>query len=120
MTKKHIEICEGLGWRAKKLDDGDVELESYSPAGEDLVIYVSQKNFVNDIEEYAENFDIDEHIEMWIEAKRNGVRGVPSARELVEDAYAIQKMLNELAEALTRKDRKTIREQIRELDTKEE
>ena len=46
-------------------------------------------------------FDVDEHVEMWIEARRNGVRGVPSSiRELVEDAEDIDKMLEELADAL--------------------
>lgn len=37
---------------------------------------------------------------MWIEAKRSGTNGVPSARELVHDAVAIDKMLDELADAL--------------------
>lgn len=37
---------------------------------------------------------------MWISARRNGTRGVPSTRELVEDAAAIDAMLKELAEAL--------------------
>ena len=50
------------------------------------------------------NFDIDEHIELWIEAKRNGVKGVPSARELVYDAEAICKMLQELAAALAKEE----------------
>ena len=50
--------------------------------------------------EYAAGFDVDEHIEMWIEAKRSGTNGVPSARELVHDAEAIDKMLDELADAL--------------------
>ena len=37
---------------------------------------------------------------MWIEAKRNGVSGVPSTQELVYDAEEISKMLNTLAEKL--------------------
>lgn len=56
------------------------------------------------VKEYAANFDIDEHIELWIEAKRNGVKGVPSARELVYDAEAICKMLQELAAALAKEE----------------
>lgn len=38
---------------------------------------------------------------MWIEARHNGVQGVPNTRTLVEDAEAIQDMLDELAEALS-------------------
>jgi len=37
---------------------------------------------------------------MWVEAKRNKVSGVPSIRELVNDAECIDKMLQELASAL--------------------
>ncbi len=40
-----------------------------------------------------------QHVELWVEGR--GKRGVPETfRELVEDAEAIQKMLDELAEAL--------------------
>ena len=101
MKRKYIEICEEKGWRVTKNTDGSVDLAQYSPAGEDFFFTVSESSFVEDVEEYAEGFDVDEHIQMWIEAKSNGVRGVPSARELVHDAEDIQEMLNELAEALT-------------------
>ena len=44
------------------------------------------------------NFDVDEHIEMWLEAKFNGtVRGIPSARVLVEESERIDRDLEELA-----------------------
>ena len=46
------------------------------------------------------SFDIDEHVETWIGAKKNGTAGVPSAVTLVRDATAIDKMLEELADAL--------------------
>ena len=39
---------------------------------------------------------------MWIEARKNGVSGVPSTRELVKDAEDIDKMLQEIAAALSR------------------
>lgn len=65
---------------------------------------MDSKNFIQNVKEYAANFDIDEHIELWIEAKRNGVKGVPSTRELVYDAEAIDKMLQELAAALAKEE----------------
>ena len=44
------------------------------------------------------NFDVDEHIEMWLEAKFNGnVSGIPSARVLVEESERIERDLEELA-----------------------
>ena len=57
-------------------------------------------SFKDSLESYYEDFDIDEHIEMWIEAKRSGTRGVPSTRELVKDAEAIDGMILELSQAL--------------------
>lgn len=44
------------------------------------------------------NFDVDEHVEMWLEAKFNGdVDGIPSARVLVEESERIDRDLEELA-----------------------
>ena len=99
ISTKHRQICEELGWSLRLSED--VELSQYSPAGEDFSFCVSIENFVEEVVEYAANFDIDYHIETWLEAKSNGVRGVPSARVLVEDAYAIDEMLCCLATALS-------------------
>lgn len=101
IKKKYLEILEKQDWGVcGYTDDGRVELEKYSPAGEDFIICVEVENFPDAVMEYYEDFDVDEHIEMWIEARRNGVRGVPATRELVKDAEAIDNMLQELAEAL--------------------
>lgn len=101
INDKYIDILEGLDWCVcGYYDDGRADLEKYSPAGEDYVICVGVASLAESVREYAEDFDPDEHIEMWIEARRNGVGGVPSTRELVEDADEIQAMLNELADAL--------------------
>lgn len=102
MIEKLFEGCENLGWSVSEDQDaGTVELESYSPAGENLVVTVEKENFAEKVREYAEDFDIDEHIEMWVEARNNGVAGVPkSTRELVEDAEEIKEMLLQLADAL--------------------
>lgn len=63
------------------------------------------QNFAEEVEEYAQDFDVDEHVEMWIDARKRGVSGVPSTiRELLEDAEAIQKMLNDLVEALNKEE----------------
>lgn len=100
MKKKYIEICEKLKWAVHECDDGTVELEKYSPAGEDFIFCVDKDDFVRNVKEYAAGFDIDDHIAMWIEANQNGVSGVPSARVLVQDAEEIDDMLQELADAL--------------------
>ena len=115
LNPKYREICEALEWAVTECEDGTIELEKYSPAGEDFIFHVEAENFAREVEDYADSFDPDEHIAMWILAKHRGTcSGIPSTRELVHDAEDIDKMLHELADALTADDRKTIREQIEE------
>lgn len=57
-------------------------------------------SFRDSLESYYEDFDIDEHIEMWVEARKNGVSGVPSIRELVKDAEEIDGMILKLSQTL--------------------
>lgn len=82
-----------------------VEMEKYSPAGEDFLMVIDfdaedqAKTFLKNLWDYADNFDIDDHVEMWIPER--GKKGCPStARELVEDAEAIAEMMQELYEEL--------------------
>ena len=101
LEKKYLDVLEKLDWTVSSYtDDGRVELETHSPAGEDFLICVEEESFPHAVAECYEDFDVDEHIEMWIEARKNGVSGVPSTRRLVKDAEDIEKMLEELAEAL--------------------
>jgi len=79
------------------------ELEWYSDAGEDIIIDLwhkgNKKSFADAFAEYAEDFDPDEHAEMWIEFRGKG--GCPSSiRELLDDADGIKKHLEDTAEAL--------------------
>lgn len=98
-----VEIIENEGWRVVEYESEEVCIGKYSPAGEDFFFSVPIQNFAEEVEEYAQDFDVDEHVEMWIDARKRGVSGVPSTiRELLEDAEAIQKMLNDLAEALNK------------------
>lgn len=94
------EIAERLGWRVSEYDDGTMDLSKYSPAGEDFSFTVNAKESEKEIYEFYNSFDVDEHVEMWIEARKSGTPGVPSTRELVEDAEDIYKMLKELASAV--------------------
>lgn len=104
LEQKYIEILEENDWSISSyIDGGRVEVQKYSPAGEDFSMCVEVENFPESVREYANNFDADEHAEMWIKA-RGIVFGVPeSIRELIDDAKAIQDMLNELADALEEK-----------------
>ncbi len=100
----------GWWWKAWIEENQDnrmyVEIGRCSPAREDfsMIIDFDEENqcnsFLNSLESYYEDFDIDEHIEMWVEAKRNGVSGVPSIRELVKDAEEIDAMILKLSQTL--------------------
>lgn len=100
MNEKYFEVFHRLDWNCSDVyENGDIELETWSPAGEDVVFDVNTNNLVYEVRCYANNFDVDDHVLMW--AEHRGENGVPnSIRELVDDAEAIQDMLNELADAL--------------------
>lgn len=96
-----VERAEELGWSCyTDPEDSSIEFTQSSPAGEDFSFcaYGSTVNeIVKSIREYANGFDVEEHIKMWLDAKESGTSGVPSVFELVEDAKAIQEMLDTLA-----------------------
>ncbi len=100
LRDKYIDICEELGWWLHVYEEENyVEIGQSSPAGEDFFFDVSISNFVEDVKEYASDFDPDDHAEMWVGCR--GTRGVPiSIRQLIDDADAIKDMLEELAMAL--------------------
>ena len=102
MNNKQRKICDELGWVLR--EDGEyVDVCQYSPAGEDFFFTVPKRNFATEVDQYADDFDADEHAEMWISC-RNAVRGIPqSIRTLIDDADAIQEMLYKLARKLNQR-----------------
>lgn len=88
-----INFKNSIGW----------ELFKFSPAGEDFSFTIEHNNNVKQAKEeiirYANEFDEDEHIEMWVEAKRNRA-DIPSIKILVQDAKDIQEMLYELCDKI--------------------
>lgn len=102
LTDKLIEAAEALDWSVGICNETEWEFEKYSPAGEDFIFSVvvdDPEDLWREVMRYAVEFDPDEHAEMWVKARGN-VSGIPSIRTLVEDADAIDEMLDELAEAL--------------------
>lgn len=98
ITEKQIEVMESLDWR---IHDGgeDIEIENYSPAGEDLVFTLYGETLLEAVTELYESYDAEEHAELWIDSRgKNGVPG--SIRELLDDADSIEEMLRELAVAI--------------------
>ena len=80
--KMLLDKAEEMGWNWEAYIEPDgrrtyIEMGQASPAGEDfsMTIDFDEENqadsFKDSLESYYEDFDIDEHIEMWIEAKRS-------------------------------------------------
>lgn len=113
-----LENAEGLDWsytiyqeregtyNGWHCNEGNyVELEKYSPAGEDFSMIIDfdmadlVDSFLDKLKEYSEDFDVDEHVEMWLPSRGKG--GCPgSISELVQDAEAIRDMIVELYQYL--------------------
>ena len=92
-------------WEEERSGRTYAELYKLSDAGEDfgMVIDFEKDNqaetFLQDLKNYAEDFDVDKHVEMCLPSRGKG--GCPSSpRELLDDAESIKKMCEELAEEL--------------------
>ena len=94
-----IAKAEELDWTVI-VEDKCWEFGKHSPAGEDFWFSLSDKDVVKELLSYYESFDTEDHVMMLMEAKKNGFAGVPSLKELVEDADAIDSMIEELYDAL--------------------
>lgn len=103
-----LSAMEGLGWEVDFRVDNDndvkeLELSNYSNLGEYLVYTINgttPKELAIEIMDIYANFDVGEHVESWVNLKMEGVKGVPSVKELIEDAQEIAKMLKELSDTV--------------------
>lgn len=98
MTKNIKKILEKNGFDVTK-SDGRFFIHQYTPTGEDWGFYIDN---LSDIDDYAYNFDPEDEFEMWVEAKHNGARGVPSVSELWQDQLWKQELLNKVADKITK------------------
>lgn len=82
--KMLLSKSEEMGWNWDAYIEQDnrrtyVEIGQASPAGEDFSMIIDfkekdqAKSFKENLQMYYEDFDVDEHIEMWIEARHNGI-----------------------------------------------
>lgn len=85
---------EKNGFMVQKFDDY-WHISQFTPAGEDWAYEVET---LGEMVKIAEGFDPEEEFEMWIEAKRGGVAGVPKIPELWQDQLWKQETLNKVLE----------------------
>ena len=104
LAKKIIDVLENQDFHilsnVRQNDDMIAELEYYSDEGEDVIVDIwhkgTIKSFADAFREYAEDFDPDEHAEMWVNYRGQG--GCPSSiRALIDDADSIKEHLQQTA-----------------------
>lgn len=85
------------------LGNGEYELETYSPQGENVIIFIDSKSSLYDqLNNMYESFDLNDYVYMWLEAKQNGVGGVPGVEELVEAGKWLESEYDRLAMAFSK------------------
>ena len=98
MRKQTREIIENLGWRVNS--DTSIEMRT-DTAGQNYCIECNNKGELQEEIKYRnENYNVDEEVEMFLEAKRGGFQGVPSASILVKDCKEVEQKLKELWDAV--------------------
>lgn len=103
LEKFDFSLCGEISERYSKKGEYDIELETYSPEGENVIVSLiydgTEEGFIAAFVEYANWFDVEEHAEMWIESR--GKNGVPSSiKDLLEDAEWQKNTFLKVAKAL--------------------
>lgn len=99
-----LNAIQEKGWLYSVDFDNDtnpigLELETWSPAGEDFLVYLYGSNddeILHSLYEYAENFDPEEHSLFCVD-----MREAPGIRTLLRDADKMAAELNSLCEHLS-------------------
>lgn len=111
---KAIEDNPDLDWDVSKytdysnLKESYLQFDGYSPAGEDISFSIDFdasklpceqiQEIIDNLGSYYECFDTEEHVALHIEAKNNGIAGIPDVETLVKDAKEIDVSLENLSE----------------------
>lgn len=103
-----LKLAEDLGWSYNVSDTPNergevcVELEKYSPQGQDFIATIwfeneNEHNFIKALREYWQDFDPDEEACKWIGEDRHGKNGAPySLRDVLDDMEDCKGMLRKL------------------------
>lgn len=97
MEQKYLDVFEWREWRVRE-DESGVELEWFTPAGEDYLVNIDteDQSITGAVFDAYMDFDVEDHVRMWLNAKADGVSGVPDIDEPVKDAHAIEGELRDL------------------------
>lgn len=96
--KPMFDEIEKLGYSVNR-DGNSVTLTNYSPAGEalNITLYLDSEDEVTlQLYKLYDRFDEEDHAYDLLEAKKTRLTGIPSIRELIDDAVAISDMYEQL------------------------
>ena len=98
MTNKEKEILEQLGWSV----NSEYCIETWTDtAGQDLVIeWAKPQTLTEAVYQEYQNYNIDEQVRLYLNAKASGLKGVPTAEILVKDCQEANEKFKTLYEAL--------------------
>ena len=94
------DALEPIDVHVEQESTGCYDVSFYTDAGEDFHTSVranSAEEFADAMCDECNNFNAEEHVTMWLEAKQNGTSGVPDVVTLVHDAEAIEELLEDIA-----------------------
>lgn len=107
LEEYNLSLCGDITERYDEKGKYDIELETYSPKGENFIVSFiydgTEEDFVKEFIDFVNDFDEEEHAAMWIQYR--GTRGVPeSINDLLIDAGWIKNMLLKVADRLSNLD----------------
>ena len=94
-----VKEAEERGWSVRKFESGEMLLTN-STYGGGLLINAREDTLAQDIKDYADNFDVDQTMDMWRSARNKGVQGIPELnKDLEREAKEARDMCVELSDA---------------------
>ena len=98
--KKLEKVLESLDWYITSEYNNFIEIETFSSAGENLIDTLDSNNIVDSAFNNYNNYNAEEHVQLWAEYSLNHEKGVPNIFTLVEDAKDIEEKYRQLYLAL--------------------
>lgn len=105
---KVISKIEALDWNVSIYDNNKyVELQKYSPAGQDFIATIeigdNADDFINNIYEYYESFDVSYETYLWLDSCGHGKNGAPyDMRDLYNDMEVCEQYIYQLYRELNK------------------
>lgn len=102
ITKKLINILEGLGWNFNNNGNNRFSIERWASNGKDIYYDITASNnfdFFAEVDTIYKNFDVDDEVKINLECP-----GAPSVRQILEDCeeedYELKKLRDSIYDLL--------------------